>query len=79
MATKSDLQDQLNALVGWYPRSATKAELQYLLDEAEADQVEPLEETVTSASGGASAASFEDVTGLCRQCGKPADHLHQGV
>jgi hypothetical protein len=21
----------------------------------------------------------DDASGLCRQCGKPADHLHQGV
>lgn len=67
MPTKKDLQDELDALGIEYGAKASKAELAALLDDA------------ATTDAGDTAVSYADVTGLCRQCNKPADHLHQGV
>jgi hypothetical protein len=79
MATKRDIQEELDTLGVDYSGSATKAELEALLAELfDEPAAEISDETGTVVSSGI-ATSFEDVTGICRQCNKPADHLHQGV
>ena len=92
MATKPELKRELDRLGVAYHSKDTKTTLEGLLADAleQAAAAEPFQqpaviparhtrrhvrdETVTT-----SAASYKDVTGRCRQCGKPADHLHQGV
>ncbi len=79
MPTKREIQQDLDMFGIEYPGSATKTELEALLADAlTAAAGDITTEDDTAPSGGA-AVSFKDVTGLCRQCGKPADHLHQGV
>jgi hypothetical protein len=81
MTTKAELKQELDALGIDYPGNARKDELAALLEDA----LEP--ETLTAPADfepvtvGESAQSFADATRakLCRQCGKPSDHLHKGV
>jgi len=71
MATVKQLKTQLDDAGIEYPADARKYELESLLD---ADPG-PVPEEVP----GETARSYEDVSGLCRQCGKLADHKHFGV
>ena len=89
MVKKSELQAELDRWGIDYPARATKAELQDLIDAAYDsiytdldDEPDPEPEAVpvtepedTSTSGEA----VVNVGGLCRQCRKPADHIHRGV
>ena len=85
MVKKSELQAELDRWGIDYPARATKAELQDLIDAAydevpewddpEPEAVEITEPEDTSTSGEA----VVNVGGLCRQCRKPADHIHRGV
>ena len=79
MPTKQELQQELDAFGIEYGRSATKAELEALLAEVGETVVEEITDETDTAPSSGTATSFEDVTGLCRQCKKPANHLHQGV
>jgi len=85
MVKKSELQAELDRWGIDYPARATKAELQDLIDAAydgidsdwddeilEGQITEP-EDTTTSGE------AVVNVGGLCRQCRKPADHIHRGV
>jgi len=80
MVTKKELQAELDRWGIDYPAKATKAELQELIDAVwdEVDVDEPVEitEPENTATSGEAVVS---VNGLCRQCRKPADHIHRGV
>jgi len=69
MATKKDIIAELDVLEVDYDPNDLKTDLQDLLDVA-------LAEVDTEASD---AAPTVGPTGLCRQCNKPADHIHAGV
>ena len=85
MATKKELQEELDRWGIDYSAKATKAELHDLIDavwvevfdepEPEPEAVPVTEPEDTSTSGQA----VVNVGGLCRQCRKPADHIHRGV
>lgn len=82
MVTKTDLQDELNSLGVWYPRKATKADLEALLAEANPTTSAAVPDDVYI--GDAIVADDPrpltvGPTGLCLQCNKPADHKHVGV
>ena len=70
MATKQEIIDELVARGIDHDPKDLKADLEDLLDAPG----EPVDEGPRR-----TAESHEDVTGLCRQCNKPADHKHIGV
>ena len=70
---KADLKAALDELGIEYGAKDTVADLKDLLADAE----EAEEAQFTDAAD--TATSFADVTGLCRQCGRLADHKHIGV
>ncbi len=74
--TKKDLRDELAALGFTADDDATKADLATLLAEVKADAPVFTDDKDTTA---AAAPPTVGPTGLCLQCGKPADHIHRGV
>ena len=85
MVKKAELQAELDRWGIDYPARATKAELQDLIDAAydgvpEWDDPEPEAVPITeSEDTSTSGEAVVNVGGLCRQCRKPADHIHRGV
>ena len=84
MVKKSELQAELDRWGIDYPSRATKAELQELIDaawdEVSVDEPEPEAVPVTEPEDtSTSGEAVVNVGGLCRQCRKPADHIHRGV
>lgn len=76
MATKAEIIEDLEWLGVDFDPYALKAELETLLLEA----IEPTPEPEPEGQPRRTARSFkEERSGLCRQCGKPADHKHIGV
>jgi len=80
LVTKREIQEDLDRLGIGYSARASKTELEALLvDVLDPEGAAAISEPEDTAPSSGTATSFEDVTGLCRQCNKPADHLHQGV
>lgn len=90
MVTKKDLQAELDELGIEWDAGEVKADLldklaDYQESLATAEEIDgsgyarSVAVTDDADTGTGTAESFEDVTGLCRQCGKPADHTHIGV
>ena len=81
MATKKELQEELDQLGIMYPRRATKSELEMLLamNAVSATPIDYVPDDEPEDDGGEVAQSFTGPTGLCTQCKRPADHKHKGV
>ena len=75
MGYKDELRYRLDELGIEYRKKDTVARLEVLLQ----SDPGPVPEEPAKDPERRTARSFEDVTGLCRQCNRPADHKHIGV